>query len=199
MMMRRWIALVLAVLMCGAGWVIGEEELESEGTLAAMRCPSGMMSTPYGHPLARVLMQRPSPPRALLNKRDELGLTEEQLTELRRMDVDFSMSQIDRKAELEKGMINVREVLDQETIETGNLRESLQKVSDTVIEMVVAWVDVDQKAEQVLTPQQRATLEAMMQRGPGMRRGMPPGPGEEDDDDDDDDDESEAGLESVID
>jgi len=172
MAITRRTALVLAVLagVAGAGWA---GDLERDAVLAAMRCPSGMMSTPYGHPLAQMLMRAPSPPRALLNKRDDLDLTQDQVEQLRQMDIEYSMAQIDRKAEMEKGLVQVREILDQEPVATANLRTGLENLAGTAIDMIIAWVEVDQNAEAVLTAEQRGILDAMMRGRAGARPRRP--------------------------
>ena len=112
-------------------------------------------------PACGMMMWGSSPAKELLDKRRELSLADDQVVELKDMDLQYSIDQIDRNALLEKKAIHIRRIFESEPIDLGKLEETLHDAADTGIEMIVSWVDVRQKARAVLTDEQRKILKEM--------------------------------------
>ncbi len=133
----------------------------------------GMMGMGRGCPMCG-MMRATSPAEELLDSRDELDLTSDQVDKLREMNVAFGMKQIDRRAEFAKGMLQVRATLDEEQVDVARLEKGLREMSDVAIEMIVARVETRQIAMKLLTDEQKKTFDTMMARrsirGPAAMR-----------------------------
>jgi len=120
-------------------------------------------------------MMRISPAQWLLNHQQALNLNDDQVQRLQQMDNDYSMQQIDRKANIEKKLVGLRRLLESEQVDPAELNARLNEVSSVAVEMITAWFTAKQQAVGVLTPEQQQKARAML----GMRRGQQqPGKGQ---------------------
>lgn len=168
----KWIAVTLAILLCAGSFALGQEEGEKPaGPKHMMRRHmealsrhgmAGAMGKRRTCPGCRFMMMRaPSPVEAVLENEAELELTETQVETLSDMEFEFEMAQIDRHAALQKNIIKLHRVFEAEPIDISMLEESLQGSADIGIEMIVAWVETNQKAMDVLTDEQKEIFEGI--------------------------------------
>ena len=143
-------------------------------------CPpmagAGMMQHSPGMHMAMSM----SPASWLLGNQDRLNLTDNQVKQLAMQDTQLKMKMVDRKADLEKKMIQMRHGLRDETITKEQAKPMLDEIVKGYEEMVIAWLDAKDQAKQVLTEDQRAMLKKMRwETGaavcpmPGMMKGAP--------------------------
>jgi|GEM_PF-4215861 len=186
MLGTKSIAIVLAVVLFAGMLALGqEEEKESPQPRRAMRPHArmlhkhGMHHAGAGMPnscvMCRMMLWSSSPVRYILDNQEELGLSTVQIEKLKDMDIGYSMAQIDRKAMLEKRLIRLRHVFDSDPVDLAVLEETLHETSDAWIDMIVAWVEVEQRAVALLTEEQKKMLEQLAEEAAtAMRKGRAP-------------------------
>ena len=176
------IALLMAPAVCAevAAELVVAQDDQDMPNMADRGMGRGMMGAcPVmdGHcPLCKfMMMMRISPAQWLLNHQQALNLNDDQVQRLQQMDNDYSMQQIDRKANIEKKLVGLRQLLESEQVDPAELNARLNEVSAVAVEMITAWFTAKQQAVGVLTPEQQQKARAML----GMRRGQQqPGKGQ---------------------
>ena len=115
-------------------------------------------------PSCKMMLDSPSPAAWMLQHQNDLNLSDDQVKKLRDQDMTFRRKQADRMAELQKDKTTLQGVLAKTPVDTGDLKDAMEDVSDDNIEMATAWVEAQQDAMDELTPQQRSTIIAMGER-----------------------------------
>jgi len=185
----NWLAIALAIVLYPGLFVFGQEE-KKETPRSGHAMPhhmrmmrehatrhAGGASAPDSCLMCRTMLWSASAVREILDEQEELGLTAVQVRKLKDMDVAYSMAQIDRRAALEKKLIQLRRVFDSDPVDLAVLEETLYETADAWIDMVVAWVEVKQEAIALLTEEQKENLERLreeaataMREGPSTKR-----------------------------
>ena len=112
-----------------------------------------------------------SPAALILAMQDKLKLDDKQVQKLQQMDTDFRTKQIDRRATIEKKMIQVHQALSKDAT-AQEVKPMIDDISKDYADAVVAWIDAKQKAMEVLNEDQRTMVRQAygMQHGPMRSR-----------------------------
>ncbi|HUU67909.1 MAG TPA: Spy/CpxP family protein refolding chaperone [Planctomycetota bacterium] len=121
-----------------------------------------------------------SPAAWILSAQDQLNLTDNQVKQLTELDTQYRLKQIDRKAAIEKKVIQLRQASRDDTMSKDQMKALIDDIAKGYSDMAMAWIDAKDQAKQVLTPEQRDTLKNMRfdmggmgaMRGPMMRQRM---------------------------
>ena len=172
MTMPKFAGVVAAALAVFAlAWAAAQQD--DPMMMTAGRKPMGMgpmQMGMMGHCPQMSMMMGTSPAAWILSMQDKLNLDEKQADKLAEMDAQFRIKQVDRRAALEKKMIQLQQAIKNEQ-STEQIKSMLDEVSKGYVDMVMAWLDGKEKAKEVLTAEQRAMLKST--RG-GMMMGKAP-------------------------
>ena len=117
------------------------------------------------------MMMGTSPAALVLDMQDKLQLDDKQAEKLREMDAQFRTKQVDRRASIEKKMIQVQQALAKDA-KAEDVRPMIDEISKEYGEVVVAWIDGKEKALQVLTEEQKQAFRKEYGMQKGAMRGM---------------------------
>ena len=168
--MNRWswtIGAGLVILLAGNTGADAQQRGMMRGQMqadTASPCPGGM-----GMMGAR--------PARLLAQRDRLELTDDQVARLEELRED----QKRMRQGMHTGMMAVRsrmrDVTEADSLDLGAYRSALEAMADQMVGHRMQWARFEQQVMEVLTPEQRASVQrgapgpGHMMRGPGMRDG----------------------------
>ena len=110
----------------------------------------------------------------MLNMKDQLGLSLQQVQTLRDLRVAFEKETIQRGAEIRVAEVDLREALAQERVDLARAETLIRKIAGLRAELRLARVRTLEKGKGVLTPEQ---LEKFREAGHQMARGGMGGPG----------------------
>ena len=110
----------------------------------------------------------------MLNMKDQLGLSLQQVQTLRDLRVAFEKEAIQRGAEIRVAEVELREALAQERVDMARAETLIRKIAGLRAELRLARVRTLEKGKGVLTPEQ---LEKFREAGHQMARGGMGGPG----------------------
>lgn len=110
----------------------------------------------------------------MLNMKDQLGLSLQQVQTLRDLRVAFEKEAIQRGAEIRVAEVELREALAQERVDLARAETLIRKIAGLRAELRLARVRTLEKGKGVLTPEQ---LEKFREAGHQMARGGMGGPG----------------------
>jgi len=114
-----------------------------------------------------------SPAGWILGMQDQLNLNDSQVKQLTELDMQYKMKQVDRKAAIEKKMIQLRLASRDETMNRDQMKAMIDDIAKGYSEMAMAWFDAKDQTMQALTPEQRKTAQSMrFGVGRGMMRGQ---------------------------
>ena len=117
----------------------------------------------------------------------ELGLTDEQEAQLRKLHLDQRKAQIRRRADLQVARMDLQELLAAKTVDDKAIAVKVKEITDLSAGGLKAHVDSQLALRKVLTPEQLEKMKQLHNRpGPpqmrgrrGPRRGEGPEPGDE--------------------
>jgi len=144
--------------------------------LAMAQAPAGesmQFSCPEMGPGHEMHMLMMSPAAWILGMQDQLSLNDSQIKQLTELDTQYKMKQVDRKAAIEKKVIQLRQASRDETMNRDQMKAVIDDIAKGYSEMAMAWFDAKDQAVNVLTPEQRKMVQSMrFGMGPGMMRGQ---------------------------
>lgn len=101
-----------------------------------------------------------------------LGLTEEQVEQLRKIKMDARKTAVRKRAEMQINRIELKELMRSEDPPRKQVKQKVQEISHLWGEMMEARIDCLLSIKSVLTPEQhRKTQELSSQKKRGVRRG----------------------------
>lgn len=120
--------------------------------------------------------------------KEELGLSEAQETQIRKLHLDQRKAQIRRRADLEVARLELHDLLAADTVDEKAVQAKVQQIADLEAANLRARVDTQLAMRKVLTPEQQKKFKELHQRRPrgprgegprmhGPMRGGPGGPG----------------------
>ena len=165
------------------GGMGGMGMMHGHGMMGGMHRAKGMMRGARGDSAAPMPMRRGgmgmmgARPAQLLAQRDELGLTDDQVTRLE----ELGEKQRGMMQGMHTGMMAVRSQMrnmtEADSLELDAYRSALEAMADQMVGHRMQWARFQQQVLGVLTPEQREQVEARTSRPGHMRRGAGPGGG----------------------
>ena len=116
----------------------------------------------------------------MLNMKDQLGLSLQQVQTLRDLRVAFEKEAIQRGAEIRVAEVDLRETLAQDKVDVGKTEALVKRIAGLQADLRIARLRIIEKGKGVLTPEQLAKFREaghQMSRGGMGGRGMMGGPG----------------------
>lgn len=126
----------------------------------------------------------------MLDMKDQLGLSLQQVQTLRDLRADFEKEAIQREAEIRVAEVELREILVHERVDLGRAETLVRKIAGLRAELRLARLRTLEKGKAILTPEQLAKFreeghrmarrgmdDGGMMGGPGGMRGGQVGPG----------------------
>jgi Spy/CpxP family protein refolding chaperone len=110
--------------------------------------------------------------RHLLMMADKIGLTDEQRDQLKSMQTEFQLDRIDRKAELQKATLKLRNLKRDPDASEGDVMGAIDEVSRLKAEMQKAGYKHHKLVKSVLTDEQTEKLKELRKAHGGMGMGM---------------------------
>ena len=103
-------------------------------------------------------------------KAEELGLTDEQMEDMREIRYNFEKTQIGLRAELKTSRLELRHLMMQEKPSQGEISKLVDRIADTQKRLLKQRVDKKLQMKEILTPEQFKKF--MMMRGEYGKRRM---------------------------
>ncbi|MEW6755095.1 MAG: periplasmic heavy metal sensor [Candidatus Latescibacterota bacterium] len=145
------------------GGTMGEGMMEGGmGMHGAMGAGMGMKHHGYG---------------MLLAMASQLGLSQEQIRQLREAHYPAQREAIQQRAKLQMAELDLRQLMNADPVDEVKVKSQIRSVFELRAEMAVAAFDTWQKARQVLTLEQRQQLKGMVCPVCGMVHGAKGGGG----------------------
>jgi Spy/CpxP family protein refolding chaperone len=94
---------------------------------------------------------------------DEIGLTDAQKDELEQLRTDFQLAQIDRRAELRKAEVKLRDLMNDDDASAAVVNRAIDEVAALKAELQKARYAHRQQVESILTAEQLEKLEQLRQ------------------------------------
>jgi protein CpxP len=124
-------------------------------------------------------------PECMLEMAKELGLTEQQITQIKKLRHDFQLQQIDRRAELDKAELAMRELRGNDKSAESEVLAQIDKLGQLRTQQEKAMYSHRRAIQSVLTEEQRTKLQTLRAEGsedddegmPGMSAGCMGGQG----------------------
>lgn len=92
---------------------------------------------------------------AMLQSKDDLGLTPEQVRTLRKVRTDFQRGAITRTAEIKLAAVDLRGLMEQDTLDLPKVEMQVRKIASLHADQRVAGIKMVQAGKAVLTPEQQ--------------------------------------------
>jgi len=140
-----------------------EQEMQQPGR-EEMEQPDQMQPPPEDQmeqPLMQRIMMAPSPAGWMIEQKEALDLSEDQLSRLEQIDSDFQEQNTQLREEFKQKMQEARGRIEGES-DPEQVRSDLQEISDAGIDMVIAWIESRNQAMDVLDPDQQQIASAML-------------------------------------
>ncbi len=129
---------------------------------------------PQGPPPGRGQGMGPGMGPGLAKIKAELGLTDEQEAQLRKLHLDQRKAQIRRRADLQVARMDLQELLAAKTVDDKAVAAKMKEINDLAAAGLKAHVDGQLGLRKVLTPEQVEKMKQFHNRpGPRQFRGRP--------------------------
>ena len=176
----RWAAVVVTgvgLLLSGYALAQGPSEAESMGS---GMMGGGMMEMMHGgmgsgghhgmmghggsadRPLVSIILQH----------KDELGLTPQQVQKLENLRLDFQKTAIKRSADLQVAELELEELRKKEPLDLTKVEAQVKRIETLRAEQRLNRIKVIEEGKTLLTPEQRQKLETLGQTAGGHSTGM---------------------------
>ena len=99
-----------------------------------------------------------------LRRADELGLTEDQVKKLKDRETAFLKETIDLRAKLQVAGIELRELLDQDTVNMNAVEKKVRANQDIAVNLILSSIRANVDAKNILTPDQRKKADDMKRK-----------------------------------
>jgi len=170
------------VVVLGLSVAIGEDAMKGRNMAkgATQECPLESIGTREGIkdiaakscPLCDMMGDSPSPAAWILNKKDDLSLTDDQIDDLKDLDEDFREDIADYDAEIVKSRASLNKVFARDKWDSGDLQDALEDVAEANIDYITAWAEAKEDAFDELTDAQKGKLMEMACRREASAKGM---------------------------
>jgi Spy/CpxP family protein refolding chaperone len=85
-----------------------------------------------------------------------LDLSEEQITEIKQIRLEFQKASLELKKEMETKRLEVRELMMEDPLDMAKIRAKWEEIAQLQVELKVMALENQQKVKEVLTPEQLA-------------------------------------------
>jgi len=89
---------------------------------------------------------------------ESLNLSEEQITELRKINFNFQKGMLDLKNEIQHKQLEIKELFLKEELDLAKVKLELQKIADSEVEIKMKSFEAYLSAKEILTPEQQEKL-----------------------------------------
>ena len=94
----------------------------------------------------------------ILTFADEIGLTDDQISEIKEMTVAFKLKQVDARAEMQKEQIKLRTMMRDENSDENTVNAAIDKVAQLNAQLKKMRYNHSQKVRNILTDEQKEKL-----------------------------------------
>ncbi len=114
---------------------------------------------------------RPGGPEYFLHRAEKLELTEKQLADLKALKWDHEKSAIEMRAEIETARVDMKQLLDQKTLNFGKIKAKASQIADMHKKMQLARWSVIEKSHGLLTAEQLEKAKELGKKRSGTMKG----------------------------
>lgn len=120
-----------------------------------------------------------------LNRAEELGLTQQQIEQLRNLKFEFEKANVQRQAALQTARLELQQLKSADNVDAKKVEAKIREIQNREADLEVATFQAQVRAKEVLTAEQKAKLkdmacpmcgemhgDGMMMKGGMMQRGM---------------------------
>lgn len=176
MLSGRTLLALAALLAPGAAASSGSADVPTGPRVVAVEGEEAHQRGPWHLHGSHSRAGRPGPVGFILSRRTELGLSEDQVRELRRLAFEARRDLIRRVAELRVAELELAELRLADPVDMGRVEAKLREIEQRRTELRLQLIQAAERAKAQLTAEQRARLRSLvLERLDRDRRGRPPG------------------------
>ena len=112
----------------------------------------------------------------MLSNREKLGLTDDQVRRMEQLRTDFEKEAIRKEADLRIAEMDLEALLEVPKVEMGKAEAKVREIEKTRADLRIARIRAIEKAEELLTPDQRKKLQEILTESGSSRASPRPEP-----------------------